>query len=166
MDVFSSRSHMACTSSGESSSCSKAGRANSNETGHEKELAVMAAWLLRAVTCIDLTTLSGDDTPSYVCRLCYKAKHPIREDLLQALKMHDKDLYEEIRQFRKACGDVHMKTILGTGELGSLTNVYKASLVAMMAGNFHIFGSGRVCNRLLLCGMLQFCIRQFLPWIH
>uniref|UniRef100_A0A6B2F6J8 Deoxyribose-phosphate aldolase n=1 Tax=Bothriechis nigroviridis TaxID=88079 RepID=A0A6B2F6J8_BOTNI len=171
-----------------------------------------AAWLLRAVTCIDLTTLSGDDTPSYVCRLCYKAKHPIREDLLQALKMHDKgittaavcvyparvtdavkalksagchipvasvatgfpagqtalkirlaeiqlaveegakeidvvinrtlvltgqweDLYEEIRQFRKACGDAHMKTILGTGELGSLTNVYKASLVAMMAGS-------------------------------
>ncbi|XP_013924433.1 PREDICTED: deoxyribose-phosphate aldolase [Thamnophis sirtalis] len=45
------------------------------------------------------------------------------------------DLYEEIRQFRKACGDIHMKTILGTGELGSLTNIYKASLVAMMAGS-------------------------------
>ncbi|XP_063164262.1 deoxyribose-phosphate aldolase isoform X2 [Candoia aspera] len=171
-----------------------------------------AAWLLRAVTCIDLTTLSGDDTPSNVCRLCYKAKHPIREDLLQAMNMHDKGittaavcvyparvadavkalksagchipvasvatgfpagqtalktrldeiqiavedgakeidvvinrtlvltgqwegLYEEIRQFREACGDAHMKTILGTGELGSLTNVYKASLVAMMAGS-------------------------------
>uniref|UniRef100_A0A8D2L2Z2 deoxyribose-phosphate aldolase n=1 Tax=Varanus komodoensis TaxID=61221 RepID=A0A8D2L2Z2_VARKO len=51
-----------------------------------------AAWLLRAVTCIDLTTLSGDDTPSNVCRLCYKAKHPIREDLLQALDMHDKGI--------------------------------------------------------------------------
>ncbi|XP_053109735.1 deoxyribose-phosphate aldolase isoform X1 [Hemicordylus capensis] len=171
-----------------------------------------AAWLLRAVTCIDLTTLSGDDTPSNVYRLCYKAKHPIREDLLQAVNMHDKGittaavcvyparvgdavkalraagcnipvasvatgfpagqtalktrleeiqlavedgareidvvinrtlvltgqwegLYEEIRQFRQACGDAHMKTILGTGELGSLTNVYKASLVAMMAGS-------------------------------
>ncbi|XP_074839844.1 deoxyribose-phosphate aldolase isoform X2 [Carettochelys insculpta] len=44
-------------------------------------------------------------------------------------------LYEEIRQFRQACGDAHMKTILGTGELGSLTNVYKASMVAMMAGS-------------------------------
>ncbi|XP_073175208.1 deoxyribose-phosphate aldolase isoform X5 [Lepidochelys kempii] len=43
-------------------------------------------------------------------------------------------LYEEIHQFRQACGDAHMKTILGTGELGSLTNVYKASMVAMMAG--------------------------------
>ncbi|XP_032651919.1 deoxyribose-phosphate aldolase isoform X2 [Chelonoidis abingdonii] len=94
-----------------------------------------AAWLLRAVTCIDLTTLSGDDTPSNIHRLCYKAKHPIREDLLRAMNMHDKGLYEEIRQFRQACGDAHMKTILATGELGSLTNVYKASMVAMMAGS-------------------------------
>ncbi|XP_072855874.2 deoxyribose-phosphate aldolase isoform X5 [Pogona vitticeps] len=51
-----------------------------------------AAWLLRAVTCIDLTTLSGDDTPSNVGRLCYKAKHPIREDLLKAVNMHDKGI--------------------------------------------------------------------------
>ncbi|XP_040201437.1 deoxyribose-phosphate aldolase [Rana temporaria] len=171
-----------------------------------------AAWLLKAVTCIDLTTLSGDDTPSNIHRLCFKAKHPIRNDLLQSIKMEDcgvhtgavcvysarvqdtvkalkdagcdipvasvatgfpagqtplktrleevriavddgaseidivinrtlvltghwKELYEEIRLFREACGEAHMKTILGTGELGSLTNVYKASLVAMMAGS-------------------------------
>ncbi|XP_078276069.1 deoxyribose-phosphate aldolase isoform X1 [Rhinoraja longicauda] len=171
-----------------------------------------AAWLLKAVTCIDLTTLSGDDTPSNVHRLCYKAKHPIREDLLKSLNMHDKgittgavcvypsrvadavqalktihcnipvasvatgfpagqtpltlrlqeitmaiqdgateidivinrtlalgghweELYKEIQQCRNACEKVHMKTILGTGELGSLANVYKASLVAMMAGS-------------------------------
>nr|XP_031299901.1 deoxyribose-phosphate aldolase isoform X2 [Camelus dromedarius] len=170
-----------------------------------------AAWLLKAVTFIDLTTLSGDDTPSNVQRLCYKAKYPIREDLLKALNVHDKGittaavcvyparvcdavkalkaagcdipvasvatgfpagqthlktrleeirlavedgaseidvvinrtlvltgqweaLYDEIRQFRKACGEAHLKTILATGELGSLTNVYKASMVAMMAG--------------------------------
>ncbi|XP_067860857.1 deoxyribose-phosphate aldolase isoform X2 [Heptranchias perlo] len=170
------------------------------------------AWLLKAVTCIDLTTLNGDDTPSNVHRLCYKAKHPIREDLLKCLNMSDKgittgavcvypsrvadavqtlkaiqcnipvasvatgfpagqtpltvrlqeitmaigdgateidivinrtlalkgqweELYKEIQQCRDACGEVHMKTILGTGELGSLTNVYKASLVAMMAGS-------------------------------
>ena len=43
-------------------------------------------------------------------------------------------MYGEIRQFREACGDAHMKTILAIGELGTLTNVYKASLVAMMAG--------------------------------
>ncbi|XP_037594348.1 deoxyribose-phosphate aldolase isoform X3 [Cebus imitator] len=139
-----------------------------------------AAWLLKAVTFIDLTTLSGDDTPSNIQRLCYKAKYPIREDLLKALNMHDKvatgfpagqthlktrleeirlavedgateidvvinrslvltgqweALYDEIRQFRKACGEAHLKTILATGELGSLTNVYKASMIAMMAGS-------------------------------
>nr|XP_020143202.1 deoxyribose-phosphate aldolase isoform X2 [Microcebus murinus] len=172
-----------------------------------------AAWLLKAVTFIDLTTLSGDDTSSNIQRLCYKAKYPIREDLLKALNMHDKGittaavcvyparvcdavkalkavgcnipvasvatgfpagqthlktrleeirlavedgateidivinrtlvltgqweaLYGEIRQFRKACGEAHLKTILATGELGSLTNVYKASMIAMMAVYF------------------------------
>ena len=43
-------------------------------------------------------------------------------------------MYDEIRQFREACGDAHMKTILAIGELGTYTNVYKASLVSMMAG--------------------------------
>ncbi|CAO2607044.1 Deoxyribose-phosphate aldolase [Lemmus lemmus] len=171
-----------------------------------------AAWLLKAVTFIDLTTLSGDDTFSNVQRLCYKARYPIQEDLLKALNMHDKGittaavcvyparvcdavkalkaagcnipvasvatgfpagqthlktrleeirlavedgateidvvisrtlvltgkweaLYDEISQFRKACGEAHLKTILATGELDSLTNIYKASLVAMMAGS-------------------------------
>ncbi|KAJ4918814.1 hypothetical protein JOQ06_022155 [Pogonophryne albipinna] len=44
-------------------------------------------------------------------------------------------MYDEIRQFREACGDAHMKTILAIGELGTFTNVYKASLVSMMAGS-------------------------------
>ncbi len=45
-------------------------------------------------------------------------------------------LYDEIRQFRQACGDAaHMKTILATGDLGTLKQVYQASLVAMMAGS-------------------------------
>src|SRR5215217_6767141 len=43
-----------------------------------------AAWLLRAVTCLDLTTLSGDDTPGNVIRLCAKARRPVRQDLLEA----------------------------------------------------------------------------------
>ncbi|XP_058842352.1 deoxyribose-phosphate aldolase isoform X2 [Acipenser ruthenus] len=139
-----------------------------------------AAWLLKAVTCIDLTTLSGDDTPSNVRRLCFKAKHPIRDDLMESMGMQDKvatgfpagqtplktrleevrlavedgaseidivinrtlaltaqweALYDEIRQFREACGEAHMKTILAVGELGSFSNIYKASLVAMMAGS-------------------------------
>jgi len=48
-----------------------------------------AAWLLRAIACIDLTTLAGDDTPGNVLRLCAKAKHPVREDLLAAMGVGD-----------------------------------------------------------------------------
>jgi deoxyribose-phosphate aldolase len=44
-----------------------------------------AAWLVRAIECIDLTTLAGDDTPGRVERLCRKALHPLRADLLDAL---------------------------------------------------------------------------------
>jgi deoxyribose-phosphate aldolase len=170
-----------------------------------------AAWLLRAVTCIDLTTLAGDDTPGRVKRLCAKARQPIRPDMLarmglngekitvgavcvypnrvadavQALRGTDipvasvatgfpagqtplpqrigeieqaieagakeidvviprnfvltgdwEALYNEIAQFRKTCGEAaHMKTILATGDLGTLKQVYQASLVAMMAGS-------------------------------
>ena len=168
-----------------------------------------AAWLLRAVTCIDLTTLSGDDTPGRVQRLCAKAKQPIRQDMMTRLEMEGEritvgavcvypnrvadavhalqgsgipvasvatgfpagqtplsqriqeieqavesgareidvviarnyvltgdwqSMYDELRKFREACGDAHMKTILATGDLGTLKQVYQASLVAMMAG--------------------------------
>ena len=168
-----------------------------------------AAWLLRAITCMDLTTLAGDDTEGRVRRLCAKARRPVRPDLLEALGMpedlvrvaavcvyhsyvatavdaltgsgipvaavstafphglapmetrlaeirasveagaHEIDivvtrahvltgnwqaLYDEVRAFRDACGPAHLKTILATGELGTLRNVYRASLVAMMAG--------------------------------
>ncbi len=166
-----------------------------------------AAWLLRAITCIDLTTLSGDDTAGRVRRLCAKAAQPVRQDLLDALDMppittgavcvyHDmietavealkgtvipvaavstgfpaglsplhlriaeieesvkasaaeidivisrrhvltqnwQALYDEMRAFRDACGDAHVKAILATGELGSLRNVARASWVCMMAG--------------------------------
>src|SRR5512139_762105 len=51
-----------------------------------------AAWLLRAITCIDLTTLSGDDTPGNVRRLCDKAKNPIRQDMLERLGMADQPI--------------------------------------------------------------------------
>ena len=168
-----------------------------------------AAWLLRAITCIDLTTLAGDDTPGNVLRLCAKARQPVRHDLLEALGAGDYDLkvgavcvyhnlvpvavealrgsgipvaavstgfpagqiafeqklaeidasvqagaseidivisrahvltghwqalYEEVRAFREACGEAHMKTILATHELATLRNVGMASLVCMMAG--------------------------------
>ncbi|WP_039789132.1 deoxyribose-phosphate aldolase [Herbaspirillum huttiense] len=168
-----------------------------------------AAWLLKAITCIDLTTLSGDDTPQRVRRLCAKAANPVRADLLEALGMQARGLttgavcvyhrfvktavealegknipvaavstgfpaglnphalklkeieasvrdgaaeidivitrehvltgnwealYREMRDFRQACGDAHVKAILATGELKTLRNVAKASMVCMMAG--------------------------------
>ena len=49
-----------------------------------------AAWLVRALTCIDLTTLAGDDTPGRVRRLCAKARRPLAEDLLEALDLADR----------------------------------------------------------------------------
>jgi deoxyribose-phosphate aldolase len=168
-----------------------------------------AAWLVKAIQCIDLTTLSGDDTPNRVHRLCAKAKSPLRPDLVEALGLADepprvgavcvyptmvkpavealagsgipvasvatgfpaglmpldlrleeirravKDgaeeidivitrahvlgqnwtaLYDEIAAMRAACGPAHLKTILATGDLKTLRNVYRASMVAMMAG--------------------------------
>src|SRR5258707_12631545 len=51
-----------------------------------------AAWLLKAVTCIDLTTLNGDDTEGRVRRLCAKARQPVRADLLEALGMADRGI--------------------------------------------------------------------------
>src|ERR1700737_2183322 len=48
-----------------------------------------AAWLLKAISCIDLTTLSGDDTAGKIHRLCAKARHPVRKDLLESLGVAD-----------------------------------------------------------------------------
>ena len=168
-----------------------------------------AAWLLKAIRCMDLTTLSSDDTPDRVRRLCSKALRPLKQELINDLGITNLNLtvgavcvyhalvetaakalkgsiipvaavstgfphglsplprrieeirdsvsagaleidivitrahvfsgnwealYQEIKSFREACGDSHLKTILGTGELGSLRNVAKASLVCMMAG--------------------------------
>ena len=168
-----------------------------------------AAWLLKAIALMDLTTLSGDDTAGNVRRLCAKARHPLRDDLTRALGAESLGLtvgavcvyhrwvetavralegsgipvaavstgfpaglspfaqrleeirasvaagareidivitrayvltgdwaalYDEVRAFREACGDAHLKAILATGELATLTNVARASWVAMQAG--------------------------------
>src|SRR5256886_8351428 len=168
-----------------------------------------AAWLLRAVTCLDVTTLQGDATPGAVRRLCAKARQPVRQDILERLgathlpitvgavcvyhnlvepavealegsgipvaavstgfpagqtPMATKlaeiraslaagaseidivisrahvltgdyaALYDEVRAFRETCGEAHVKTIIATGELGTLRNVRAASLACMMAG--------------------------------
>jgi deoxyribose-phosphate aldolase len=166
-----------------------------------------AAWMLRAITMIDLTTLSGDDTAGRVRRLCAKARQPVRAEILEALGMppittgavcvyHDmvetavraldgtgilvaavstgfpaglsplklriaeiresvkagaqeidivisrrhaltgnwQAVYDEMRLFREACGEAHIKAILATGELGTLRNVARASRACMMGG--------------------------------
>ena len=168
-----------------------------------------AAWLVKALQCIDLTTLAGDDTPGRVHRLAAKARRPLRADIVDALGLSDTPpkvgavcvyptmvapavkalegsgipvasvatgfptgltplpqrlaeiryavdmgadeidivinraqvlrqewtaLYDEICAMREACGNAHLKAILGTGDLRTLRNVHKASMVVMMAG--------------------------------
>src|SRR2546429_9896913 len=56
-----------------------------------------AAWLLRAITCMDLTTLSGDDTDERVRRLCAKARQPIQQELAQKLRSEERRVGKECR---------------------------------------------------------------------
>lgn len=168
-----------------------------------------AAWLLRAISLMDLTTLNSNDTDERVLRLCAKALNPLRSDIIEALGIGGtkirpaavcvyhpfvataakalegsgihvaavstafphgfaplstriaeirasvadganeidvviprglvfgakwQELYDEIKLFREACGDAHLKVILGTGDLATLRNVMLASMVSMMAG--------------------------------
>jgi deoxyribose-phosphate aldolase len=168
-----------------------------------------AAWLLRAIACMDLTTLSGDDTADRVRRLCAKARQPLQESMVKALGIEELNLhtgavcvyhtfvetavralegsgipvaavsagfpaglsplaervaeihrsveagaseidivitrahvfngdwqalYDEVAAFKDACGPLHMKAILGTGDLLTLRNIARASVVAMQAG--------------------------------
>jgi deoxyribose-phosphate aldolase len=51
-----------------------------------------AAWLLRAISCMDLTTLSGDDTDDRVRRLCAKARRPIQNDIVESLEIEGLDI--------------------------------------------------------------------------
>ncbi len=167
-----------------------------------------AAWLLKAITLIDLTTLSGDDTYGKVDRLCEKAIHPLSFELQKLLEIPErsisvaalcvyhhlvkeakkklkdripiaavstgfpaglssfktrkqeiidsinngadevdivinrgfvlqndwKRLYDEVKTFKLAAKKKHIKAILGVGDLETMRNVAKASLVCMMAG--------------------------------
>ena len=197
-----------------------------------------AAWLLQAVRCIDLTTLSGDDTPGTVRRLCVKARNPVRPELLRDLGVETslhvgavcvyhafvatavealegsgipvaavstgfpagltpletrlaeieasvaagakeidiviarhqvltgdwRGLYDEVRQMRAACGDAHLKAILAVGELGTLRNVARASLVCMQAGaDFIKTSTGKEATNAALTNSLVMvrAIRQY-----
>lgn len=198
-----------------------------------------AAWLLRAIACMDLTTLAGDDTPGNVRRLCAKARHPVRADLLAAMGVEGRDLkvgavcvyhemvatavealagsgipvaavstgfpagmtplalrlqeihasveagaaeidivisrrhvltgdwqalYDEVAAYRQECGEAHIKTILATGELGTLRNVARASLICMMAGADFIktsTGKESVNATLPVSLVMARCIRDY-----
>jgi deoxyribose-phosphate aldolase len=48
-----------------------------------------AAWLLRAISCMDLTTLSGDDTEERVRRLCSKARQPVKSEVVKRLGIEE-----------------------------------------------------------------------------
>jgi deoxyribose-phosphate aldolase len=62
-------------------------RAQTHTTRRSVKKDFQAAWLLRAITCMDLTTLSGDDTDERVRRLCAKARQPLQHDLVKQLKI-------------------------------------------------------------------------------
>src|SRR6266481_5584321 len=74
-----------------------------------------AAWLLRAITCIDLTTLAGDDTPGNVQRLCAKAKQPVRRDLLEAIGARDLNLRVGAVCVYHNLVSIAVKSLLGSG---------------------------------------------------
>ena len=48
-----------------------------------------AAWLLRAIACMDLTTLSGDDSADRVRRLCAKARNPLQRHIVEGLGIEE-----------------------------------------------------------------------------
>ncbi len=56
-----------------------------------------AAWLLRAIACMDLTTLSGDDSAERVRRLCAKARRPLEDKLVKALGIEELGLHVRAR---------------------------------------------------------------------
>ncbi|HUQ49918.1 MAG TPA: deoxyribose-phosphate aldolase [Terriglobales bacterium] len=184
-------------------------RAQSLTTRRTVKKEWQVAWLMRAISCMDLTTLSGDDTAQRVLRLCAKARNPVQESTLKQLGLEDfrltvaavcvyhsfvetavralegtgiqvaavstgfpaglsplaervgeirrsveagaheidvvitranvfggkwQALYDEVATFKEACGKAHLKVILGTGDLLTMRNVARASVVSMMAG--------------------------------
>ncbi len=76
-----------------------------------------AAWLLKAITTIDLTTLAGDDTPAKVQRLCAKARQPVRPDVLAALGMADRPFHVGAVCVYHAMLETALRALEGSGIL-------------------------------------------------
>ena len=102
-------------------------RADTLKTRRSVKKQWQAAWLLRAVTCIDLTTLAGDDTRTNVSRLCFKANNPIRKDLLQSMGMEDKAI---------TTGAVCVYSSRVCDAIDTLTNLQSKVPVASVAAGF------------------------------
>ena len=74
------------------------------------------------------------------------------------------EIYNEVKAAREACGDAHLKTILATGDCGSLENVYRAGMVSMMAGSDFIktsTGKEGVNAILPVALVMVRCIREY-----
>ena len=74
-----------------------------------------AAWLLRAVTLMDLTALSGDDTPGNVRRLCAKARRPIEPELLEKLGMAERPIRVAAVCVYPSLAPVALEALRGSG---------------------------------------------------
>ena len=74
-----------------------------------------AAWLLRAIACMDLTTLSGDDTPDRVRRLCAKARNPLQRHIVEGLGIQDLHLHVGAVCVYHAFVETAVKALEGSG---------------------------------------------------
>jgi deoxyribose-phosphate aldolase len=90
-----------------------------------------AAWLVRALTCLDLTTLSGDDTPGRVHRLCAKARRPLDEDILEALGLIDSPTVGAVCVYPMMVGPA-VKALAGSGiPVASVASGFPAGLTPL-----------------------------------
>src|SRR5262245_8099757 len=90
-------------------------RAATIPTRRSIKTAWQAGWLLRAITLMDLTTLQGDDTPGRVLRLCAKARHPVRKDLLEELGLGDLEIKVAAVCVYHAFVETAVKALAGSG---------------------------------------------------
>jgi deoxyribose-phosphate aldolase len=91
-----------------------------------------AAWLLRAMTCIDLTTLQGDDTPGNVARLCAKGVHPLRDDMAEALGIQALNLHVAAICVYHSMVPIAVEALRGTGvPVAAVSTGFPAGQIAL-----------------------------------
>jgi deoxyribose-phosphate aldolase len=90
-------------------------RAASHVTRRSVKKDNQAAWLLRAIACMDLTTLSGDDTPERVRRLCAKARNPLQGHIVEGLGIQNLRLHVGAVCVYHAFVETAVKALEGSG---------------------------------------------------